>query len=181
MGCSAVLVDALRDAERNCTGDSRQGLQTTWWEPSEERPGHGEPSQVRSTTGEAMRTIARYAADPENAESFANLRVSLFDYALEMPMDQLASEADKLNPEELVDIVISTVRSILDDPEFISRTEERIAQVLEEAGDGTLRAWLDEVGLTEVWTQSTTELIADRLTAVVNTDAFEAWWVELFA
>ena len=95
-------------------------------------------------------------------------------------MDQLSAEADKLKPEELVDIVVSTLRSVLDDENFVNRTEERVRQVLDEAGDGTLRAWLDEVGLTEVWTESTTELIADRLQAVVHTSEFETWWTQLF-
>ena len=131
MGCSAVLVDALRDAERNCSGDSRQGLQTTWWEPSKRsltRPWRTESrsSQHRPRAKPCAPSLAMQQT-LENAESFANLRVSLFDYALEMPMDQLASEADKLNPEEPVDIVISTVRSILDDPSLsrVPRNESR--------------------------------------------------------
>jgi len=131
-------------------------------------------------TGEALRTMARYAADPANAKAFADLRISLFDYALEMPMDEIASEADKLDPEALVDIVVKTLRSAVSSEDFVSRTEERIAIVLDEAGDGTLGAWLDEVGLTEVWVDSTTELIADRLKAVVQTPGFETWWGGLF-
>jgi hypothetical protein len=131
-------------------------------------------------TGEALRTMARYASDPANTQAFADLRLSLFDYALQMPMDELAAEADKMDPEALVEIVVSTLRSAVSSDDFVRRTEERIAVVLDETGDGTLGAWLDEVGLTDVWVDSTTELIGDRLKAVVQTPDFEDWWAGLF-
>jgi hypothetical protein len=131
-------------------------------------------------TGEALRTMARYASDPVNAQAFADLRLSLFDYALQMPMKNVVAEADKLDPETLVEILITTLRTAVSQEDFVTKTEERIAIVLEEAGDGTLGAWLDEVGLTDVWVESTTELIADRLKAVVKTPSFEDWWSGLF-
>ena len=53
------------------------------------------------------------------------------------------------------------------------------AIVLDETGDGTLAAWLEEVGLLEVWTDTTTDFIAQRLQAVVATPGFEAWWTDL--
>ena len=31
-----------------------------------------------------------------------------------------------------------------------------------------------------MWEDSTTELITQRLQAVVHTDRFEAWWADLF-
>lgn len=131
-------------------------------------------------TGEALRTMARYASDPRNAQAFADLRLSLFDYALKMPMKDVAAEADKLDPETMVEILISALRSTVARDDFVKKAEERITLVLEETGDGTLGAWLDEVGLTDVWVESTTELIADRLKAVVQTPDFEDWWSGLF-
>jgi hypothetical protein len=44
-----------------------------------------------------------------------------------------------------------------------------------------LGAWLDEVGLRDVWADSTAELVAQRLQAVAHTEPFERWWEELFA
>ena len=64
--------------------------------------------------------------------------------------------------------------------DIVARLEARIETVLDEAGDGTLGAWLDEVGLREVWTDTTTELVADRLRAVVGSERFESWWLTLF-
>lgn len=136
---------------------------------------------VQGATSEALRTIAGYVADPSHAEQFGEMRLAVLDVLLDTTIAELAGEADKLKPEELVDVVVASVRSAVSQPDFVDRTEERIARVLAEAGDGTFGAWLDEVGLRQVWTDTTTELVSDRLRAVVATDAFEAWWTGLFS
>ncbi|MEZ4238119.1 MAG: hypothetical protein R3F59_18625 [Myxococcota bacterium] len=136
---------------------------------------------VTGATTEAVRTIARYAADPRHAAQFGELRLAILDVVLDTPIRELAGEADKLKPEQAVDVVVAAVRAAVSDDAFVEQTEERVAKILEEAGDGTLGAWLDEVGLREVWTDTTTELVSDRLRAVVGTERFEAWWLALFA
>lgn len=136
---------------------------------------------VTGATTEAVRTIARYAADPGHAAQFGELRLAILDVVLDTPIRELATEADKLKPETAVDIVVAAVRSAIDQEDFVDRAESRIQKVLAEAGDGTLGAWLEEVGLREVWADTTTELVADRLQAVVRTESFERWWEALFA
>ncbi|MEQ1500852.1 MAG: hypothetical protein ABMB14_01410 [Myxococcota bacterium] len=136
---------------------------------------------VTGATTEAVRTIARYAADPSHAAQFGDLRLAILDVVLDSPIRDLATEADKLKPETAVDVVVGAIRAAVDRPEFVDQAEERIRKVLDEAGDGTLGAWLADVGLAEVWTETTTELVTDRLRAVVDTEPFEAWWAALFA
>jgi hypothetical protein len=136
---------------------------------------------VTGATTEAVRTIARYSADPAHAGQFGELRLAVLDVVLDTPIRELATEADKLKPETAVDVVVAAVRSAVAQADFVDRAEERVAKVLSEAGDGTLGAWLDEVGLREVWTDTTTELVSDRLRAVVGTEKFEGWWTGLFA
>ena len=131
-------------------------------------------------TGEAVRTVARNIADPRRAASWAELRLAALDALLDSPMHELAAELDGLGPEQAVDIVVAAIRSQVDDPQFVSVTEDRVRAVLDATGDGTLGAWLDEVGLRDVWTTTTTELVAGRLQAVVQGDAFGAWWADLF-
>ncbi|MEQ1570810.1 MAG: hypothetical protein ABMA64_34595 [Myxococcota bacterium] len=135
---------------------------------------------VAGATTEAMRTIARYAADPTHAASFGELRLAILDVVLDTPIRELANETDKMKPETAVDVLVVAVRSMVAQPDFVARAEARIESILAETGDGTLGAWLAEVGLAEVWTNTTTELIADRLRAVVETDGFEGWWAALF-
>jgi hypothetical protein len=136
---------------------------------------------VDGATREALRTIAGYAANPEHAASFGDLRLAILDVVLDSPIRELAGEADKLKPETAVDVVVGAIRSAVGQPDFVDRAEHRIAAILSEAGDGTLGAWLDEVGLRDVWSDTTAELVTDRLRAVVRTDGFETWWEELFA
>ncbi len=136
---------------------------------------------VQGATGEAVRTVARYFADPSHAAQFGEMRLAILDVLLDTPIRELARETDKMEPEVAVDVVVAAVRSAVTAPDFVDRAEERVAKVMEEAGDGTLGAWLDEVGLGEVWVETTTELVSERLQAVVVTDAFERWWSGLFA
>ena len=132
-------------------------------------------------TTEAVRLIAGYLSNPENAAGFGDFRIAVLDVLLDTPISELAEEADKLQPEDLINVVVGAIRSAVSNDDFVDRTENRIAQLLDEAGDGTLGAWLDEVGLREVWTETTTELVASRLQAVVDTEAFEKWWFQLFS
>jgi len=134
---------------------------------------------TQGATHEAMRAIARYIADEDHAEAFAEMRLQVLDVLLDATIAELIVEADKLGPEELVDVVVGAVRSMVGQPDFVERTEERVARVMEEAGDGTFGAWLDEVQLRAVWVDTTTELITQRLQAVVTTERFVTWWTQL--
>lgn len=135
---------------------------------------------VTGATTEAVRTIAGYAADPSHAASFGELRLAILDVVLDTPIRDLAGEMDKLRPETAIDVVVAAARSLVGQPDFVDRAESRIGKILAETGDGTLGAWLGEVGLHDVWTETTTELVAQRLRATVATDGFEAWWASLF-
>jgi hypothetical protein len=133
-----------------------------------------------ATTHEAMRGIARYIADPDHAAAFAEMRLSVLDVLLDTPVADLVAEADKMGPEEAVSVVMGALSAAVQGDDVVDRLEARIASVLEEAGDGTFGAWLDEVEMRAVWSDTTTELVADRLKAVVGTDGFVTWWSELF-
>ena len=136
---------------------------------------------VRSALSDQVRSVARYLADPEHAESFANLRVSILDVLLDTPISELVGEADKLGPEEILEVVRGAVSAAIQADDFVERTETRVAAMMNEVGDGTLGAWLEEVGLLDVWTETTAQVVADRLHAVVKTPAFEEWWAALHA
>jgi hypothetical protein len=136
---------------------------------------------VGGATSEALRTIARHICNPDHAESYGHLRVAALDVILDAPIKDLISEADKMKPEEMVDVVVAALKSAVSEDDFVDRTADRVETILDEAGDGTLGAWLDEVGLTDVWSETTTEFVTARLQAVVDTEGFEQWWIELFA
>lgn len=135
---------------------------------------------VATATGDAIAKSAAHLSDPRYSAGFGDLRVAILDVILDTPIGKLTAEADKLKPEELIDVVIGAIRSALDSPDFVDATEARVAAALDQAGDGTLGAWLDDVGLREVWSNTTVELVTQRLQAVVKTEKFEAWWTGLF-
>ena len=136
---------------------------------------------LNGATHEALKVATQHLCDPAHADMYGRLRVSILDVMLETPLSEIASEAEKLGPMETVDVVIAALRSIVSSENFVERTEQRIAAVLDRTGDGTLGAWLDEVELRDVWVASTTELLSQRLHSVARTEAFEAWWTELHA
>ena len=132
-------------------------------------------------TSRSLEQVATQLSDPEYAETFAEFRLALLEEVLDTPLRDLVAEADNLGPADALDVVIEGVRGELQREGFVDRVEERVGKALDEAGDGTLGAWLDEVDLREVWVDTTTQLVTRRLRAVVDTDAFEAWWVALHA
>jgi hypothetical protein len=136
---------------------------------------------VAQATGDALKNVANHLADPRFSEGFGDLRIAVLDVILDTPISKLTAEADKLKPEELIDVVIGAIRSSLDQPDFVDQTEARVAKALDQAGDGTLGAWLDEVGLRAVWSDTTVELVTARLQAVVKSEKFAGWWTGLFA
>lgn len=132
-------------------------------------------------TTRALEQIVAQLADPERAQAFADFRVAVLDEILATPLAELAQDLDGLDPLDALDVVIEAVRAAVGAPDFIDRTEAWLAASLDDAGDGTLGAWLDEVELRDAWTSATTDLIADRLAATARTEAFGAWWAALFA
>lgn len=136
---------------------------------------------ARGAAREQVRAIAGYLADPENGEAFASLRLSILDVLLDTPIGELAAEVDSMGPTDALDVVFAAVRSAVAEDDFVDRTEQRVEALMQEVGDGTLGAWLTEIELLDVWRQTTAELVAARLKAVVDTEAFESWWAGLFA
>ncbi len=136
---------------------------------------------VADATRDAMKVIADHLADPDHAEAFGELRVSVLDVLLDTPVRDLVREVEKARPLEIYDLILVAIRQALKDPDFVDKTERRIAILLDETGDGTLAAWLEEAGLLEVWTETTAEFLTQRLQAVVDTPAFEQWWDALHA
>lgn len=134
---------------------------------------------VDGATREAMLSIAAYLADEQHAEAFANMRLAVLDVVLETPLSQLAAEADKVGPEEVLHVVMLAIRSAVERDDFVQQLEDQVVAAMDEAGAGTFGEWLEQVELHDVWTETTRELVAERLAAAVGTDQFTAWWEQL--
>lgn len=142
----------------------------------------GRVAEFAATAARAeVMAVAAWVADPANADAFAALRLAILDVLLDTPLRDLLDEVEGMGPDQALDVVFGAVRAAVAAEGFVDRAEARIRTLLEEAGDGTLGAWLTEVELLDVWRASTTELVDGRLRAVVATDAFAAWWAALHA
>lgn len=130
-------------------------------------------------TRRAVQLLVQKLADPDDPETFAALRQSVLDVVLDTPVRDLAAEIDKLDPEELTQVIVRTLRRGLEREGIVDELAGRIEQLLDEAGDGTLDAWLREVELHDVWTRTTHQLVTERLRDLVAEPAFEAWWRRL--
>ena len=117
-----------------------------------------------------MRHIARHIADPQHARAYGELRVEILDEILATPIRELSDELGKLEPERLIDLWVRGVRSLLDRRDFRARLGARVQALLGEAGDGSLGAWLDQVGLLAVWREATSDFVEQRLRATVQGD-----------
>lgn len=131
-------------------------------------------------TTRALSQISEQLTDPERAQSMAEFRLELLEEILDTPLAELLEDLEDLDPLATLDVALDALRTEVDRPDFVDRTEARVEQALRETGDGTLGAWLEEVELRDVWTHTTTDLLAARLRAVVLTEDFEAWWHGLF-
>ncbi|MFK7927059.1 MAG: hypothetical protein AB8H79_02640 [Myxococcota bacterium] len=136
---------------------------------------------VGEATSLALSQIVGRMSSEDTAETFAEFRVALLDELLDTPIHELVDEADGMGPLDAVDVVREAIRAQLDSEGFADRAESRIERALQEAGDGTLAAWLDEIELKEVWVESTTEFVGQRLRAAVQTPEFDQWWSALFS
>lgn len=179
-GMTRTFAPEMHDLAKNLTGIAG-GVMGAVTEEIEAAVADRIKEYVTSASADALRVAAAHLADPRYAKGFGELRISVLDVLLDTSVSKLAAEGDKLKPEELVDVVIGALRSALDAPDFVDRTEERVAAVMARAGDGTFGAWLDEVGLRAVWTEATVELVHQRLVAVAQTEGFGAWFESLFA
>lgn len=173
----AVNIGAVADNVRGLTEGLVGAVREEFEQTLDARLG----DHLRNATTEAVRTMARYLADPGNTEQLAQTRLAVLDVLLDTPIRELVAQTEGLQAEDALDLLLAALRSAVEAEGFVDRAEVRVGQLLAEAGEGTLGDWLEEVGLAEVWLESTAELLTARLRAVVRTDAFGAWWASLFA
>lgn len=166
---AAGVADVATDLARNLSGELEAAMEVRV------------KAFIGEATARAADSLVQDLSDPDTAETFAEFRVALLHEILDTPIHELVNEAENLGPLDAVDVIQEAIRVELGRDGFVARAEARIETLLDEAGDGTLGAWLEEVELRDVWVDTTTELVTARLRAVVETDDFVAWWTELFA
>jgi hypothetical protein len=134
---------------------------------------------VGQASEDAVARIAAWLADPEHADSLAELRLAVADVVLDTPVAEWARQLDGVDLGRVADLVLAAARGAAERPDFDDRVGEAVRAALDLVGDGTLAGALDEAGLREAWRASLTDAGAERLHSLVATDTFATWWEEL--
>jgi len=130
---------------------------------------------VDTAMGGIFGKIADSVSDPRRASEAADLRLSLFDGAMELTLHQLARELMNADLPGAVELLRDSVRAWLSsgeaDPQLKSLTQFAIAATPHR----TMRELLTEWGLLEVLKPIALEQLQARMKDVVATDAFAKW------
>ena len=135
---------------------------------------------LEGATQRSMKTIARELSDPKNEETMVQFRHAIFDAALQAPVSEWAHELKGVELDEIADVLQRNLRQWVSRDDFEARIAKQLNHLLNEAGDGSLHAWLEPLGLADPWTDATTTLVRDHLKTLVETKGFELWWEHLF-
>ncbi len=132
---------------------------------------------VDGAVGSVLRRIAEYLAEPDNLESFGRMRVAGVRILLDTPVADGAVILDKLDRDQLVDVIAGFLRSLPDSP----YTERWIRQAVEDETSvaETLGEYLERGDLLEPWRDWATAEIARRVRALAKGDAFGEWFEDL--
>lgn len=134
---------------------------------------------VGQASEDAVARIAAWLADPEHADSLAELRLAVVDVVLDTPIGEWSRQLDDVDAGRVADLLLAAARGALQRPDFDERVSEAVRDAMQLVGDGTVAGALDDFALRDAWRSSLTDIGAERLAPIVATDAFAAWWEEL--
>lgn len=136
---------------------------------------------VHQGTSEMLKVAARRLADPEQAAAWGEFRVAVLDVMLDTPVKELVREVASQDPEGAVKEVLDVLAAAARADGFEQELAKAVRLLLDEVGDGSLGAWLDELGLRDTWRKATAPVLRQQLQQVVQSNAFSAWWAALHA
>lgn len=134
---------------------------------------------VTNASEGAIRTIARWLADPGHAAAFAEMRTAMATEVLHTPVADLAGPLDDSVRDAVVRGLVDTVRALAARPDLEARLEDEIRRALALTERRSLGAWLDELDLSDVYLEAATQLVVPAVQNMVTTEAFAGFWARL--
>ncbi len=129
----------------------------------------------------AMERVADHLCDPDNAARFGDYRAHALDVLLDTDNRSLAREFDKLEPDNVVDVAVATLRAVSRREGLREELVEAVRRVIHENGRRTLRDWLREAGVHSVseeeWRRGFQEQLVQEARVFVRTPTFREWLV----
>ncbi|MEW5738240.1 MAG: hypothetical protein AB1938_04905 [Myxococcota bacterium] len=125
--------------------------------------------------------LADAVSDPKRAEEAAELRMALFDGAMELTLPQLARELMNADVPGGAEVLREGLKRWLASEESRERLAQAAQTVLDRDGGRTVRALLADWGLADEARALAVEQLTVRMRAIVRTDGFTAWLAALLA
>ncbi|MFZ5440596.1 MAG: hypothetical protein ACOZQL_11345 [Myxococcota bacterium] len=130
---------------------------------------------VDAALGGVFGQIADSISDPRRASEAAELRMAVFDGAMELTGPQLARELINLDVPGGAGVLRQGLERWLASPEADRQLEELATFLLERDAKRPVREVLAEVGLLDVVRSVAIEQLARRIQAIAALPAFEQW------
>ena len=125
-------------------------------------------------------SIQRICAD-SFVEPLSRWRTDAVNQLLDIPLEGWRREIQALDPAGLVDEILDVVAGISAVEGLPDLLEGAMSAAMEEAGDSTLRDFLQGSSLEEDWRGQVETILVERARDFVQTKAFETWLTDLLA
>jgi hypothetical protein len=125
--------------------------------------------------------LADAVSDPKRAEEAAELRMALFDGAVELTLPQLAREVMNADVPGGAEVLREGLKRWLASEESQASLAQVAQTVLDRDGGRTVRALLADWGLADEARALAVEQLTLRMRAIVETDGFTRWLAALLA
>ncbi|MEN0061935.1 MAG: hypothetical protein AAGA48_07260 [Myxococcota bacterium] len=138
---------------------------------------------IQHASERAVRSVARYLADPAHAQAFAEMRAAVVNEVLSTPVSQLADEARDPSLTPLIETWVATARRLAAQTDLDARIAEDLRSALTAASSarGHLGAWLDDLELGESYLDVAAALVEPTIRQMVTRDEFARFWTDLHA
>jgi hypothetical protein len=127
----------------------------------------------------ALELSVDHVCDPNRVDDWADMRGDAWNVLLDVDAKTWHAELVKLGPETLVDEIHVVLKQVAHNEGTRDQIRDALQAGLDQAGQDTVRSFLDESGLEDTWRPHLETLMGDRVRAVVQTDAFGSWLQEL--
>jgi hypothetical protein len=124
--------------------------------------------------------LADVVSDPRRAAEAAELRVALFDGAVELTLPQLAREVMNADVPGGAEVLRAGLKRWLSSDKSQASLERAAQAVMDRDGGRTVRALLADWGLADEARALAVEQLTVRMRAIVETDGFTQWLAALW-
>lgn len=136
---------------------------------------------VDAALGGVFAELADAISNPKRAEEAAELRMAIFDGALELTLPQLAREVMNADVPGGAEVLREGLERWLATKDADAALGQVAQAVLDRDGKRTVRQVLADQGLAEEGRALAVEHLTVRMRAIVGTDAFAAWLSDVLA